>query len=366
MTTATSSDPVTWDEQYGIFVVTGYDEASAVLRGTGWSSDPRQLPQAPAAFAQLPASILLFMDPPDHGRLRRLVAPAFTARSIEAVRPRVAAVVDAALDALDEDDIELMADFAYVVPIAVIAELLDVGAEGAELFLTCTPDLVKMLELDATPDELARSGAAALEVMLELTPLIADRKQHPGDDMISALLSADGITVDEVMSTLILLLAAGHETTANLVGNSTLAVAGDAEALAQLRADPARAVEELLRAVGPVKRSGRLACVDHELGGVHVPAGSYVYLDIVAANRDPRRYAEPQRLDLTREPKGHLSFGAGPHFCIGAALARLEAAEALTGLFGRYPDLAISSEPRWRKSMTFHALESLPVSVRAD
>ena len=363
MTAATTFDPVTWNDEYGIFVVTGYDEASAVLRGAGWSSDPRRMPHATTAFAQLPPSILLFLDPPDHGRLRRLVAPAFTARAVEAVRPRIAAVVDAALDALDEDDIELLADFAYVVPLAVIAELLDVGAEGAELFLTCTPDLVKMLELDASPDELADSGAAAMEVMLELTPVIAERKQYPGADWISALLAADGITDDEVMSTLILLLAAGHETTANLIANSTLALAGNVAAQARLHADPARSVEELLRVVGPVKRSGRLATVDHELGGIQVPAGSYVYLDIAAANSDPRRYDDPTRLDLGREPKGHMSFGSGPHFCIGAALARVEAAEALTRLFTRYPNLAVAGEPRWRASMTFHALRELPLSV---
>lgn len=363
MTAATSSATVQWMDDQGIFVVSGFDEVSTILRGSGWSSDPRLMPQVPAEIQQLPATIVLFMDPPDHGRLRRLISPAFTPRSIEGVRSRVAAVVDAALDALDADDVELMADFAYVVPIAVIAELLDVGPEGAELFLAQTPALVKMLELDAAPADLGASVEASLEVMLELTPVIVDRKQHPGDDLISQLLGVDGITVDEVMSTLILLLAAGHETTANLIGNGTLAIAQNAERRAQLFADPNRAVEELLRLEGPVKRSGRLAVADHEVGGVHIPAGSYVFLDLQRANADPRRFSSPLDLDLARESKGHLAFGAGAHFCIGAALARLEAAEALTRLFARYPNLSPIGEPRWRESMTFHALDELPLDL---
>ncbi|MBJ8343543.1 cytochrome P450 [Antrihabitans sp. YC2-6] len=362
-TAPVQSNSVEWNEEFGIFVATGFDAVSAVLRGTGWSSDPRKFPQVPAEIQELPATILLFMDPPDHGELRRLLSPAFTPRSIERVRSRVVAVVDAALDAFEGDEVELMSDFAYLVPIAVIAELLDVGPEGAELFLDETPALVKMLELDATPEELAASVDASIEIMLGLTPIIAERKNNLGDDLLSQLLSIDGISIDEVASTLILLLAAGHETTANLIGNGTLAIANQPAQKQHLLADPARAVEELLRLEGPVKRSGRLAVVDQNVGGIDVPAGSYIYLDLQQANVDPAHFDDPLRLDLSREPKGHLAFGAGAHFCIGASLARLEAAEALSRLFTRFPDLAVPPEPAWRTSMTFHALDELPVAL---
>jgi cytochrome P450 len=359
MTTSTTvPSAVERDEESGAFIVSGFDEISEVVRSTSWSSDPRRNALAPAEMQQLPSTIVLFMDPPDHTRLRRLVSPAFTPRAIERLRPRIRAVVDAALSGLG-DDIELMTDYAYVVPLAVIAELLDVGAEGAELFQDLTPDLVRMLEFDATAADLELSIDASMDIMMWLTPIIADRKQHPGDDFISSMLQT-GLTVDEVISMCILLLAAGHETTANLIGNGTLAVLENPDQLVHLHNDPARAVEELLRVEGPIKVAGRTAIEDVELGGVHVPAGSFALLALDRANVDPRRFDDPLRLDLAREPQGHLAFGGGPHFCLGAALARLEAIEALSGLFTRFPGLRLADEDvQWRNSTTFHALDEL-------
>ncbi|MFH5231147.1 cytochrome P450 [Antrihabitans spumae] len=352
---------VRFDDEYGVYFVDGYDEVSAVLRGSGWSSDPRRNPLAPVEIRDLPQTALIFMDPPDHTRLRRIVGPVFTPRSIERIRPRVASIVEAALDGLDESA-ELVNEFAYVVPLAVIAELLDVGAEGAELFADLTPDLVKMLELDATPEDMVASVDASIELMLELTPILADRKQHPGDDFISALLAQDGITVDEVLGTCLLLLAAGHETTANLIANGTRALVQDPAHVLELAHDPVNAVEELLRVEGPVKMAGRTAVEDVELGGVTIPAGSFVLLQLDRANVDPRRFDDPLRLDLSRKPHGHLAFGSGPHFCLGAALSRMETAEALTRLFARYPHLELADEePSWRVSNTFRALTELPV-----
>ncbi|MBJ8338269.1 cytochrome P450 [Antrihabitans sp. YC3-6] len=358
---------VRYDDEYGVYFVDGYDEVSAVLRGSGWSSDPRRNPLAPAEIRDLPQTALIFMDPPDHTRLRRIVGPVFTPRSIERIRPRVASIVEAALDGLDESA-ELVSEFAYVVPLAVIAELLDVGAEGAELFADLTPDLVKMLELDATPEDLVASVDASVELMLELTPILADRKQHPGDDFISALLAQDGITVDEVLGTCLLLLAAGHETTANLIANGTRALVQNPAHVRQLAHDPVNAVEELLRVEGPVKMAGRTALEDVELGGVTIPAGSFVLLQLDRANVDPRRFDDPLRLDLGRKSHGHLAFGSGPHFCLGAALSRMETAEALTRLFARHPDLELADEePSWRVSNTFRALTELHVrALRAS
>ena len=358
------TSPVERDEESGAFIVSGFDEVAAVVRSLSWSSDPRRNALAPAEMQQLPSTIVLFMDPPDHTRLRRLVSPAFTPRAIERLRPRIRAVVDAALSGLD-DDIELMSDFAYVVPLAVIAELLDVGAEGAEMFQDLTPDLVRMLEFDSTAEDLEVSVDASMDLMMWLTPVIADRKQHPGDDFISAMLEG-GLTVDEVISMCVLLLAAGHETTANLIGNGTLAVLRNPDQRASLLNDPARAVEELLRLEGPIKVAGRTAVEDVELAGVHIPAGSFALLALDRANVDPRRFDDPLRLDLSREPQGHLAFGGGPHFCLGAALARLEAIEALMGLFTRFPELRLAEQDVvWRDSTTFHALNELHLRSHA-
>jgi len=202
--------PVRWDSELGVFVVTGFEEASAVLRGGGWSSDPARSRLSPPDVPS-PAGLMLFSDPPDHTRLRRFVAPAFTARAIESLRPRVASIVEACLDELEEDgfsqgaagvdgmaadglgpsgDIDLLADYGYLIPLAVIAELLDVGVEGAQVFLEQTPRLVRLLEVDAVPEDLVEATAAAVEVSMFLTPILSRRRGgRQGDDFISALLN---------------------------------------------------------------------------------------------------------------------------------------------------------------------------------
>ena len=363
-TAAPLAASVHWDAAIGAFVITGFDEASAVLRGPGWSSDPANSPLTPQAAADVPTALMLFRDPPDHTRLRRLVAPAFSARAVESLRPRVAAVAESCLDEIALDGtVDLLADVGYLVPLAVIAELMDVGVEGAEVFLEQTPRLVKLLELDASLDDLAEATAAALEVTMFLTPVLAQRRGG-GDDFISALLATE-LSLDEVLATCVLLLAAGHETTANLIANGALALlpAGPAQREA-LFTDPARAVEELLRLHGPVKIIGRTALEDHDVGGVRIARGRQVLVLVDQANRDPRRWSEPTLMDLNRSGPGHLGFGTGIHFCLGAALARLEAAETLTRLFDRHPQMRLAGPVSWRASSTFHALQSLPISLR--
>ena len=366
--TQTPVPPVIWDAEHGIFVVSGFDEANAVLRGTGWSSEPSRSPLAPPEMAAAGSGTMLFRDPPDHTRLRRLVAPAFSARAVESLRPRVAAIVESCLDGLAEgsgdDEVDLLTEYAYLIPLAVIAELLDVGVEGAEVFLEQTPRLVKLLEVDPSPDDVTDAVAAGLEVTMFLTPVLSSRRGGQGDDFISALLATE-LTLDEVLSTVVLLLAAGHETTANLIGSGALALLQQPEQRPALFADPARAVEELVRVHGPVKLIGRTALTGHELGGFRIAAGQAVVLRLDAAGRDPRRWDHAGALDLSRTGPAHLGFGTGIHFCLGAALARLEAAEALVGLFQRYPFMSLAGPaPRWRRSSTFHGLESLDVRLR--
>lgn len=346
-----------WNDEYGVFETDGFEEAAAVLRGTGWSNDPRNSPVAPPEFAALPQGALIFLDPPDHTRVRRFLSPAFTPRAVEALRPRVVSVIEAALDGI-EDDADLLADYGYLVPLAVVAELLDVGAEGAELFREQTPGLVRLLELDAGREDLADAAAASLEITMFLVPLLAERRHAPGDDFISGLLRSE-LTLDEIASTCVLLLAAGHETTANLIANGAYALMEDPGQLPALMADPATAVEELLRLHGPVKLVGRTALERHVIGGQEVLPGQAVFVRITDAGRDPRRFPDPGRLDLTRQGPAHLGFGGGAHFCLGAALARLETAEALPRLFRRFPGLKLAEEPAWRESTTFHGLTSL-------
>ncbi|MFG2005245.1 cytochrome P450 [Spirillospora sp. NPDC048911] len=362
-TTSALTGPVRWADDREAFVVTGFEEASEVLRGPGWSSDPGRDPNAPEVLKALPPGVLLFMDPPDHTRLRRLVAPAFTPRAVERLRPRVVAVVEAVLAGLfaESSEIDLMEEAAYLIPLAVIAELLDVGVEGAEVFRAETPAMVRMLEFDARPDELELSVAASQELAMFLLPLVTERRRRPGGDFVSGLAAA-GLTAEEMVGICVLLLAAGHETTANLIGNGTLALLRHPGQIPHLHADPVRAVEELLRLEGPVKLVGRLAVTDHRLGGHHIKAGDRVVLPIEEIHRDPRRYADPHRLDVTRDPLPHLAFGAGHHFCLGAGLARMEAAEALPRLFTRHPDLRLAAEPHWRDSTAFHSLQSLQVT----
>jgi len=346
------------------YTVTGFDEASAILRGTGWSSDPRRNPLAPPEIADLPPGALVFMDPPDHTRLRAFLSPAFTPRAIERLRPRVASIVDAVLDGVEgEEYADVLDEIGYLVPLAVVTELLDAGVEGAEAFRQHTPALFRLLEVEPSPEDLKAGVLASTELMLFLTPLIAERRVRPGDDFVSAMLAAaEGPRLEEVLATCMLLLAAGHETTANLIANGARAVLAEPGRRAGFLADPRRAVEELLRLEGAIKLVGRVALTDHE----QVREGEPVLIRLDRANRDPRRYDDPARLDFTRPQQPHLAFGGGPHFCLGAALARLEISETLTRLFTRFPGMEPAGEPQWRDSTTFHGLTSLPVRLGAS
>ena len=367
--TAVEPTYVRRDEESGMYVVSGHDEANAVLRSDGWSSDPQRNPMLNTAIRQMPGSNLPFMDPPDHTRLRRLISPAFTPRVLNALRPRVVDIAKAALEGLP-NEVDLLDDYAYLVPLAVIAEFLDVGAEGAEVLRYYAPAFTRLLEPDATPDELTLGTDASIELIMYLTPVIAERAQHPGDDFISLLLAQDGIKIDEVATTCLLLLLAGHETTANMIANGTNAILRQSDHVVhreQMLADPARAVEELLRLEGAVNFVVRTATIDQQVGDIGVPAGGVVFVDLRAVNTDPRRYEEPNRLDLSRAPQQHLAFGGGIHHCIGAALSRLELAEALPALFRHYPNLQLlDAEPDWRESAAFHSLNSLGVRLGAD
>ncbi|WP_067479063.1 cytochrome P450 [Actinomadura hibisca] len=360
----TAEPYVRWDAEAQAHVVTGHEEALAVLRGDGWSSDPRDNPLAPPELRDAPPGLLLFMNAPEHTRLRGFLSPAFTPRAIEGLRPRIATIVEAVLDGLDGPDADVLADVGQIVPLAVIAELLDAGTDGAELFLRCTPDLFRFLEIGASAEDLRRATEAATELSLFLTPLIAERVAMPGPDLISAMLAVpDGPSIAEVYATCLLLLTAGHETTANLIANGTHAVLTTPGGRAALLADPDRAVAEIVRLEGSVKLIGRTATADHLLDGHRVAAGEFVLLRLDEIARDPRLRADPQRRDLGRDPGQSLAFGAGAHFCLGHALALVETTETLVRLFTRFPALRLAGAVQPLDSSTFHRLRSLPVSL---
>lgn len=368
--------PVQWDERLGVHLVLSQEHAAAVLRGKDWSSDPRNSPQLLASLeesgpaAEMLSKSLLNSDPPAHTRLRSAVNRFFTPRAVRGIHDRVAAIVDSALAPLLEGEpTELMTELAYPIPLAVIAELFDVGLEGAELLGSETPTLARGLELDPTPEEREAVAEAAMAIMMFLVPIVAERKLDPGEDLLSVLIHPpDGgaaLEVDEVITMCLLLLAAGHETTANLIGNGTLALFERPDQLDWLARHPERslqAVDELLRYDSPVQIVSRVARKDLVLGDVEIREGQLALVVIGAANRDPARYPDPDRLDLTRSEGPHLAFGIGPHFCVGAGLARLEAQETFVRLArsGLRPEPGSWSHRRDR-SQTFRRLQALHI-----
>lgn len=368
-------------DETGSWVVSRHEHVSLVLR------DPRFCAAAPEGAEQDSRDVLaelgideelagqagdamLFKDPPDHTRMRRLLGRAFAPRAIEALRPRVEELVDELLGAVEpRGRMDLVEDFAHPLPIMVICEMLDVPAGDRPRFRELSRDLAGIVDIPLSHDVLLRGLRAAAEFAGYFRELVAHRRRRPGDDVISQLAAAegqpDGLTESELLATCIQLLFGGHETTQNLIGNGTLALLRQPDALERLRAEPglrARAVEELLRYDSPGQLAGRWVAQDVELGGQTLRAGERVTALLGAANRDPRVHEDPDRLHLDRRPNQHVSFGAGIHFCLGAPLARLEGQLALAALTERLPDLALTSEePQWRDTLALRGLRRLPV-----
>lgn len=321
-------------------------------------------------FQQMFSRLMLFRDPPDHVRLRSLVAKAFTPRRAEGLAPRIAELVDEILDRVESNGhIELMSELAYPLPARVICELLGVPRADEEIIVAQAPALA--IGLDPSPMRTASAVAAADQAATTIADyldgLIAARRARPTDDLLSALIGAEEegarLDHDELVATAMLLLIAGHETTANLIGNGMLALLRHPDELERLRRDPdldRSAVEELLRFDSPVQMVQRIALDDVEIGGGVIPKGHIVVLCTGAANRDPSVFAGPDQLDLSRHPNPHLAFGGGPHFCIGAPLARIEARLVLGPLVRRFPALHFAGRAEhWRPSFTIRGLREL-------
>ena len=387
-----SLDPV-HHSPIGFWVLTGHAEVSAVLRDARLGVEEhkadlsilrvnglnRLLGRAEEGgrhdgpFIDLFHRLMLFRDPPDHTRLRRLVSKAFTPPRAEALAPRVEELVDELLEpAVRRGSIELLQELAYPLPARVICDLLGVPRGDDELVVRLAPALAT--GLDPSPMRTAEAVAAADRAVVELTEyldgLIESKRRAPGDDLLSALLAAeddgDTLTHEELVGTVVLLLIAGHETTANLIGNGVLALLRHPAQLARLRNDPGldrTAVEELLRYDSPVQMTQRIALAPVELGDVTVPAGHMVIACLGAANRDPAVFERPDELDVGRSPNPHVALSGGAHFCLGAPLARMEARIAVPAIVRRLPGLRLAGPPpRRRPSFTIRALQRLDLT----
>jgi len=316
---------------------------------------------------------ILFMDPPDHTRLRGLVAQAFSAKMVESVRPKIQAAVDGLLDRVAQTgQMDVIADLANPLPGIVIAEMLGVPKEDQPRFKEWANDYARFLGTLGDNPELRRDASrAVVELSDYIREVAAQRRVEPQDDLITALVQAEEegerLTHDELVATCFLLLFAGNETTTNLIGNGTLTLLRNPDALQQLRDNPSlirTAVEEFLRWESPVQFTDRLAIDDVVIDGHRILAGQGVRTILGAANRDPAQFDNPETLDLTRRPNRHIAFAHGIHFCLGAPLARAEGQIALNTLVQRFPALAAASpNVEWQRNHVFRALKSLPVTL---
>jgi hypothetical protein len=316
---------------------------------------------------------MLQQDPPDHTRLRGLVVKAFTARRVEDMRPRIQEIVDATLDRVAErGPMDLIADFAFRLPVTVICEMLGIPKEEHEVFHMGARSGGRLLDpVPLSRAEIDEANAGSLVQAEYFRSLFELRRRQPGEDLTSQLVQAEEegskLSNEELTANIILLFGAGHETTVNLIGNGLLALARNPDQLRLLQSDPSlivNAIEEFLRYDSSVQLTGRTALEDVEVGGIAVAKGDSVLCLLGAANRDPAVYPDPDRLDITRANIRPLSFGGGIHFCLGAQLARIEGEVAISTLLRRFPKLKLDNpeHPDWRPTFVLRGLNKLPAS----
>ncbi len=365
--------PVRDPDGEDIWLIVGHDACRAAFVDPRLSRDWRNsgnIGQIVNAEQDTPVlAHMLMSDPPDHTRLRRLVAREFTPRRIDALAPRIQQVTDELLDAMlagPDRRTDLIGSFAFPLPMTVICELLGVPELDRDAFRGWSNEMVARTSPEA-------EALAYQEMPAYLAELIAAKRANPGDDLLSAMIhtldeGGDRLSPAELIGMSVLLLIAGHETTVNLIGNGMRALFAHPDQLADLRADFGLldgAIEEMLRYDGPVETcTDRLALEDVEMGGVTIPAGSTVLIAMADADRDGERFAEPDRFDIRRDARGHIAFGHGLHYCLGAPLARLEGRIAIRSLLERCPDLAQDADEAelpWMPGLLIRGVRKLPV-----
>ncbi|WIX78485.1 cytochrome P450 [Amycolatopsis carbonis] len=366
--------PMLFPDGHEGWLVTGYDEVRQLLADTRFSSRqdlgvmhvPYETPGMPAATEPSPQvpGLFIAMDPPDHTRLRRKLTGAFTVKRMKQLEDHIAEVVERQLDAMARltPTVDLVKEFALPVPSLVICELLGVPYEDrADFQANSAKFLVKEQELE---EKMAAYGA----LTTYLGTLVAGKRAEPGEDILSDLARQEDLSIEELTGIAFLLLLAGHETTANMLALGTFALLEHPEQLAELRADPELlpgAVEELMRYLSVVDINFRYATEDLELGGETIPAGSTVVVSTLAANHDPRRFENPDTLDIRRNSRGQLAFGHGVHQCLGQQLARIEMGAGFAALLRRFPTLRLAvpaDQVKLRTDMNIYGVHELPVT----
>ena len=374
-------DGVYWDERANSWVLTRYADVAAALRDprlsvTGFMSDTGWIPDEMRPTLEPPLRAvsrqMLFQDPPDHTRLRGLVAKAFTPRMIKSLRPVIEQVANELLDQVEaQGQMEVIQDFAFPLPAIIIATMLGVPPEDREQFNRWSSYFGRLLDGgDFSLEGVFEAVSEVSDFMDYFRGIIRARRTVPRDDLVQAMMNAqeqgDTLSEEELLGNCILLLAAGHGTTTHLIGNGTLALLRNAEQLELLREQPAlisSAVAELLRYDGPVQLTSRHAREAMRIGGKQVSAGQEVIMLLGAANHDPAQFADPDRLVFARPENRHLAFGLGVHFCLGAPLARLEGEIAFSTLLRRFPHPRLETDAvEWMRSLVFRGLQRLPVS----
>ncbi|HSF32281.1 MAG TPA: cytochrome P450 [Candidatus Tectomicrobia bacterium] len=368
-------DPVHWNTLGRSWVISRYRDVDIILRDHMRFSNDTRYRRPSRRNAQPPATLprglsMLFLDPPDHTRLRALVQQGFTPRAIEALAPRIRQIAAHLLDqTVDLTAFEVMESLARPLPLIVMAELLGIPTEERPQFQTWSRQRARALEPTMTIRERAEAEQAAHALDTYFLGLMKQRREQPRDDLISALVAVeaagDKLTEDELVAMLRLLLVAGNETTTNLIGNGLYALLQHPDQLQLLRADPSLltgAVEELLRYDAPVQVDGRTALADMEVGGRRIQKGQGVLLLIGSANRDPEAFDHPDQLDITRQGPNHLTFGRGIHHCLGAPLARLEARIVFETLLERFGQMRLGvANPPFRDNVVLRGLQELPI-----
>ena len=373
--------PAYFSEGHDAWLLTRHDDVLAGFR------DPRLSASRAGAFAKRlpPAAVEVFrpivqnlslwallIDPPDHTRVRALLNKAFTPRLIEGLRPRIEALVAGLLDsaaAAGQGRMDVIADLATPLPVIVIGDMLGIPRADAPRLKAWSDTIAAFMGARLSLEVAAAAARSISEMEDYFRAALAERRRAPSDDLLSLLLAAEEqgaiLSEQELLSTCVMVLFGGHETSTNLIGNGALALLENPAELAALRASPALladAVEEIVRYDSPVQRMGRVVLEDLELRGATLRKGDRVFLMLGAANRDPAVFTDPDKLDLRRAHGRHLSFGMGAHYCVGAALGRLEAQIALGALVQRFPDLArAEGDLLWLDNATVRGVTSLPV-----
>ncbi|OBF74830.1 cytochrome [Mycobacterium sp. 852002-51613_SCH5001154] len=364
---------VVWDDIAEAWLVLSYDAARQVLGGTGWTSDPLANPLARAAMAaaipDVTSNSMLFADGPAHQRLRGSVRDVFTRSFVTNLAGGIEAIASTVINQQPAGaEFDFMAEVALPLPVAVIAAWLDLNPASTELLREVSPVIIRMLGTLADPDEIAAGAVAMATLMADFLPMAADRRAHPGDDLLSFIAADPELSLEDVVMTAILIAVAGHETTANVLGAGLVRL---------LSRDPGRTciadnveptdqaiVTELLRLDAPVQSTARTATANHIVGGAEISSGQSALIAIAAANRDPAVFDEPSRFRLDRHAPAPLSFGYGAHYCLGAALAQLELAVVLPKILSRQP--CLSGPVGWRDTPAIRGPLTVPLIFRSS